>query len=316
MTSLADLDIVIPTYRGAERVAACVAGLGDLDGATLWLVDDASGDDTVDRLRRDHPDARIIERAENGGFAVTADTGLRAGSAPFVALLNDDLLPRPGFLPAMLAVLRGDDRIGMVAPVMVRPDGERLEGVGIEADPTVAGFSCHWGARLDEVGRLDHSRLLGPSGGAAAYRRAALEEVGYLDLAIGSYSEDLDVALRIRAAGWAARPALDAVTVHLGSVTFGHRTDRQLGDKGHSRGYLMRKYGVLRDPRTAGLAVAGEAAILARQLTRDRSTAGLRGRVAGWRLAGRRERVSVPDGLLNGRIGFLEALRRRRSYGG
>jgi len=91
--------------------------------------------------------------------------------------------------------------------------------------------------------------LAGPAGAAAAYRREAWRELGGLDEAIFAYSEDLDLALRLRAAGWTASVAPDAMGIHLGSATHGHRTAWQRRHAGYARGYLLRRYGCCADAR-------------------------------------------------------------------
>ena len=61
-----------------------------------------------------------------------------------------------------------------------------------------------------------------------------------------AYMEDFDLGLRIRAAGWRVIGAPGAVGVHLGSATYGHHSASQRRHGGFSRGYLLRRYGVLR----------------------------------------------------------------------
>src|SRR5438270_781687 len=81
--------------------------------------------------------------------------------------------------------------------------------------------------------------LAGPAGTAAAYRRRALEQVGGLDESIFAYMEDFDLALRLRSGGWEAVLASDAVGVHLGSATHGHRSAWQRRHGGFGRGYML-----------------------------------------------------------------------------
>ena len=94
--------------------------------------------------------------------------------------------------------------------------------------------------------------LLGPSGGAAAYRRDAYSAAGGLDEGTFAYMEDVDLALRLRDLGWAAAGAPGATGIHLGSATFGHRSRAQVEIAGASRAYMLRKYGVLRRGLTTG----------------------------------------------------------------
>jgi GT2 family glycosyltransferase len=159
---------------------------------------------------------------------------------------------------------------------------------------------------MDEVG------LAMPSGGAAAYRREALTEVGSFDECLFAYHEDVDLGLRLRSAGWTCAAAADAIGVHLGSATIGQRSRWQVEVAGASRAYLLRKYGVLHGrPVPAASAVAVELAVTLAELVIGRDLAALRGRRDGWRRAkGRQE--SIPRFAVNSEIGFLDSLRRRR----
>ena len=96
--------------------------------------------------------------------------------------------------------------------------------------------------------------------------------------------EDFDLALRLRSAGWRTVVAADAVGVHLGSATHGHRSAWQRRHGGFGRGYVLRRYGVLRG-RTAPRTLVTEAVVVLGDLAISRDLAALRGRLAGWRAA-------------------------------
>ena len=147
---------------------------------------------------------------------------------------------------------------------------------------------------------------------AGAYRREAWDQVGGLDEGVLGYGEDLDLALRLVAAGWRTAAAPSAVAVHLGSASFGRRSAWQRYHGGFSRGYFLRRYGILRTRwslrtlLTEALVVAGDAV-----LSRDVSAA--RGRIAGWRSArGLPARPLPPPRGLDSTITFWESLRLRR----
>ena len=154
--------------------------------------------------------------------------------------------------------------------------------------------------------------LVGPSGAAAAFRRCAWDAVGGLDEGVFAYGEDVDLALRLRAAGWTTAAAWDAVAVHRGSASAVTRSAWQRYQGGFSRGYFLRRYGVLRR-RTAvralateGIVVAGDAFVFSHDL------AALRGRIAGWRAARSLPRHHhPPDDAVDSDITFVKSLRLR-----
>jgi N-acetylglucosaminyl-diphospho-decaprenol L-rhamnosyltransferase len=306
------IDVVVPVHGGHEMTASCLRHLREQTVAHgVIVVDDASPDDTPDRIEREFAEVRLLRQPANRGFAAACNRGVAASQSDVVVLLNNDVDARPDFLERLVAPLAGDDRLGSVAPLLVRPGGRTIDSVGLAADRTAAGFARLQGAPVAAAGR-PVPRLLGPSGGGAAYRRSAVQAVGALDERIFMYQEDLDLALRLRAAGWAAAVAPEAVAVHLGSATSQRRSRWQRRTAGWSRGYLLRRYGVMRGaaaPRallTELIVVAGDAAI-------SRDLAALRGRLAGWRAARGEPRRALPREGVASEIGFAQSLRLRRA---
>jgi N-acetylglucosaminyl-diphospho-decaprenol L-rhamnosyltransferase len=128
--------------------------------------------------------------------------------------------------------------------------------------------------------------------------------------------EDFDLALRLRVAGWRSVTAPDAVGVHLGSATYGHRSARQRRHGGFARGYLLCRYGLLRG-RTAARALATEAIVVLVDLAVSRDLAALRGRMSGWRAAARRPRLPRPPAeTIEAGIGLRDSLELRRGVYG
>jgi N-acetylglucosaminyl-diphospho-decaprenol L-rhamnosyltransferase len=275
------------------------------------VVDDGSRDGTSEALAERYPEAEVIVLAENHGFSRAVNTGIGAGRAEAVVLLNNDVRPEPRFLERIVAPLANDPHVGMVAALLLQADGGVIDSLGLEVDGTLAPFPRQWGQPAEGAlsGTVD---LLGPTGGAAAYRRTALAQVGGLDERIFAYGEDVDLALRLREAGWRCAVAPDAVGLHLGSASFGRNSPSQVYHRGWSRAYLLRKYGLLAKPGSWPRAILGEAASVIWQLARYRDPSGLRGRLSGWRTA--HGGHSIPEGAVNSRLGLAETLRRRKAY--
>ncbi|WIB78912.1 glycosyltransferase family 2 protein [Curtobacterium sp. MCPF17_002] len=111
------VSVVMPVYRRADVVGAAIASVRAQQHANweLVVVDDGSGDDTVDVVRRiaaDEPRIRLIER-ENGGAGAARNTGLTAVRGDFVAFLDADNTWRPEHLSAALAALLETDGAGV-----------------------------------------------------------------------------------------------------------------------------------------------------------------------------------------------------------
>lgn len=247
--------VVIVNWERADlTVRAARAVLDDGAADRVVVVDNGSSDDSVAQLRRGLPDATVVPLPHNGGFAVGANAGIRVADTDVVVLLNNDAEPAPGFVAALrdhLAAAPAD-----VAAVTARivlagrwtrlpsgpapreqrvlrdhdghrwtpaPDGEeRLNSTGVRVDRAGNGADRDWLAPVDRVAAVD---VFGASGGAAAFRRTALDDVGLLDESLFMYYEDTELAWRLRRRGWRVQYAADAVVRHDHSASSGVQSD-------------------------------------------------------------------------------------------
>jgi len=304
------VDVVVPTWNGFELTDSCLRQLAaQTVSHSVIVADDGSTDGTPARVRARHR-ARVVELGENRGFAAACNAGVAASEGEVIVLLNNDVDARPDFLERLLAPLAEAPRAGSVAATMVMPGERMIDSVGLSADRTLAGFARLHGRPLSEAASPT-PLLAGPSGGAGAYRRCAWVEAGGLDEAIFAYHEDLDLALRLRTAGWDALAAPDAVAVHVGGATIGRRSAAQRERAGFARGYLLRRYGVLRGP-AAPRALVTEALVGVADALSARDAAALRGRLAGWRAAAGLPRERAPVEAIDRSIDLRESMRLRR----
>ena len=287
------IDVVIVAFGRYELTDSCLRHLrAQKPEHRVILVDNGSTDDSATRVAADWPDVHLERFAENRGFAEACNLGVAAGTGEIVVLLNNDVDVHPDFLERLTAPLEEDPAVGSVAALMLQPGEQLIDSAGLAADVTLAGFPRLQGLQAWQAER-EEPVLAGPAGTAAAYRRSAWEQVGGLDEAIFAYMEDFDLALRLRSAGWGSVLASDAVGVHLGSATHGHRSAWQRRHGAFGRGYMLRRYGLLRT-RSAPRTIATEAAVVLADMAISRDLAALRGRVSGWRAGSPAPRLSLP----------------------
>ena len=228
-----------PSYNRWDLTASCLRHLSAQSVAhRVIVVENGSSDETREALRRDWPQVTALELDHNHPFTHAVNLGVAAGHGEYVVLLNNDVELRPDCLEHLVAPLEADAAVGSVASVLLQPDERAIDSVGVTTDVTLAGFPRLQGLAPEQAQDLE-PLLTGPEGTAAAYRRVAWEQVGGLDESIVAYMEIVDLALRLRGAGWSSACALDAVGVHLGSATFGRRSVEQRRLAGFSRGYLL-----------------------------------------------------------------------------
>jgi len=302
----------VPVYNGWHLTERCLEHLRlQTLSHTVIVCDNGSSDGTAKHLRTAFPEVQVVELGVNLGFAAACNRGVRAGKGDFVVLLNNDVECSAEFLNRLVAPLRDDDSLGSVAALLLKPGEDRIESFGLAVDPTLAGYPRLRGLPAGQA-QATHPVLVGPSGAAGAYRREAWEAVGGLDEGVFSYGEDVDLALRLRGAGWSTAGAADAVSVHLGSATAGARSPSQRYQGGFARGYFLRRYGILRSRVGVRVAATEAVVVLGDALMFSHDLAALRGRVAGWRAAGGLPRHRrPPDDAIDDDITFVKSLRLR-----
>lgn len=303
--------VYIPHLHGAERLERALRSLAEgtrpLD---VVVADNGSEDGSGELVREEFPEVTLLELGRNLGFGPALNRAIAAHPGDPAILLNNDAAAEPRFVEALLdAAAEGAE---CVAGVLVQEANPVLiDSAGVVADRTLMGFDYLHGEPLEAAREAPDP--LGPSGGAALYRLDAFRATGGFDERIFLYYEDLDLALRLRATGARCRLAPEARALHAYSASSGAASAFKYSHSGWSRGYMLRRYGVMTRPASTLRALAAEATICAGQIVKDRTAAGLRGRLRGWRDAAGLERRDAGDApLLDISLRRSLALRRRR----
>lgn len=305
--------VYIPNFNGARRLPRALRSLREQSRPVdVVVVDNGSSDESATLVREEFPEVTLLELGQNLGFGRAINSAVRERPADPMILVNNDAECEPQFVEAMLDVL--DEGTQMVAGVLLQEAApDRIDSAGVVADRTLMGFDYLHGESLEAT--LEAAAPLGPTGGAALYRLAAFDAAGGFDERIFLYYEDLDLALRMSAAGARCRLAPEAKALHAYSASLGAGTGAKFAHTGWSRGYMLRRYGVMSRPGPALRALACEAVICAGQLMVDHTAKGIGGRLRGWRDAAHLEPRFADDAdLLD--ISLREALslrQRRRS---
>jgi GT2 family glycosyltransferase len=175
------------------------------------IVIDNSGAGLV-RRNGTAPGVRVLENTANAGFGGAINQGIDASSGRYVATLNDDAVAHPRWLEALVCALERRPDAGMCAS-QVRLFGEpRLDSAGMLMARDGSSKQRGQGRPPEDFPVAEE--VLFPSGSAALYRRAMLEDVGGFDADFFLYCEDTDLGLRARWRGWKCLYAPDAVVEH------------------------------------------------------------------------------------------------------
>jgi N-acetylglucosaminyl-diphospho-decaprenol L-rhamnosyltransferase len=209
------LAVVLVCHDSADDLPPVLEAIGEqlLLDDELVVVDNASRDGTAQLARRLLPRTRVVETGGNLGFAGGAVAGARASTAPLLLFLNPDCRPASGALAELRAVARKRPSWGAWQALVTLPDGELVNTAGNVVHYLGIGWAGRLGQRVADVDAEPHEVGFA-SGAALVVRRTAWDEVGGFDPRFFMYSEDLDLSLRLRLAGWAVGVAPAARVAH------------------------------------------------------------------------------------------------------
>lgn len=215
------LSIVIPTHNRTDLLRACLQAVTRHapKGSEIIVVDDASPAAAASNVAETFG-VRAVRLQRQRGFAVAANTGIRASRGDFVEMLNDDTEVQPGWADAALRWF-DDPAIGAVAPlVLAWPDGKVIDSAGDRYYlGGVAGKRGN-GQPLSQA-FLSPCRVFGTSAAAGFYRRSALDRVGLFPEEFGSYFEDVDLAFRLNRGGYRTMYEPASRVLHHISASYG-----------------------------------------------------------------------------------------------
>jgi len=201
------VSVVLVNFRGTDDTIAAVAELKKQDWPSgqleIVIVENASGDDSAERLRAALPDVVLVESGENLGFAGGCNLGVRHSHGEFIALLNNDARPAEGWIATAVERFGRDARIGAVASKVLDWDGVNVDYIGSALTWFGQGYKPLTGQRTPKTAVADaaHDVLFG-TGSAMFVRRAAFDAVGGFDERYFMFYEDVDLGWRLNLAGW------------------------------------------------------------------------------------------------------------------
>ncbi len=223
------LSILILNYKTKGLLKQCLRGILDsrlpIDHEII-VVDNASGDGSVDMVRQLFPSVQMIASPTNLGFAAGVNLGWRRATGEFVLILNTDVAIFREAVVRLLDYAHAHPRVGLAAPRLINPDGSPQ-------------YSCYrfpnrWipALRRTFLGRLPGGRALLQRylmsdwdhtdnrpvgwvlGACMLIRRTALEQVGPFDQRFFLYFEDVDLCRRLWQADWEVHYVAEAELVH------------------------------------------------------------------------------------------------------
>jgi glycosyltransferase involved in cell wall biosynthesis len=197
------VSVVVPTYNGARRIGACLGALSQQSAShavEVLVVNDGSTDDTAQVVLR-FPEVRLINQA-NAGPAAARNRGAQEARGRFLLFTDDDCVPTPDWLEAMLAAFQDDEVVGAKGAYRTRQPELVARFVQMEYEDRYRMMG-----RIRDIDFVD-------TYSAAYVRERFLEMNGYDTSFPLACAEDVDLSYRMSAQGWKMRFQPGAVVYH------------------------------------------------------------------------------------------------------
>ena len=225
MNDVAPVTVIVVNWNGGDDLLRCLSCLATqrLPPARIMVVDNGSTDGSVDaaaRMVADDPRLASLTQFHrldaNVGFAAANNLAVSRCDSEFVALLNPDAFPEPGWLEALVAAARRHPSAAAFGSLQLLDGAEGLvDGSGDVYHVTGLSWREGHGRPPTAVARQDRE-IFSACAAAALYRRDAFLAVGGFDEDFFCYFEDVDLGFRLRLAGRSARHVPAAVVRHAG----------------------------------------------------------------------------------------------------
>jgi GT2 family glycosyltransferase len=215
--------LIIPHLNGRHHLNDCFTSLRQqsCQDFEVLLMDNGSTDGTQEYVCEHFPEVKVIELGRNYGFTGACNLGWQASQGEIIILLNNDTAVHPDWLSEITRAFNQHPEVGSIASKMLlfdQRDHFHTAGDFYRVD----GIPGNRGVWQKDEGQFDQEEyVFSACGGSAAYRRAVLEQLGFLDDDFFFSCEDVDMGWRINLAGWKVLYVPTAVVYHKLKATGG-----------------------------------------------------------------------------------------------
>jgi len=216
MIGQVELSAIVISYHGRQHLPDCLGSLiGSLSdiGHEVIVVDNGSTDGSLEFIRENYPEIKVIDNGRNIGFARAVNRGIEASSGKYMYILNQDLKFESDSTRLLLDRLKEEEDIGLVGPSYWSFEGELLPSA--RAFPTFRhvvystlfldrSFPKHQELASWRMGWFDHRAEMyadQPMGAAMMIPRAVIGRVGRLDESFPLFFNDVDFCKRLAIVG-------------------------------------------------------------------------------------------------------------------
>lgn len=192
------------------------------------VVDNASYDGSAAAVAEHYPQVRLIANAENAGYAQGNNQAMKSAQAPYILLLNPDVIVKAGSLERAVAFMEAHPDAGALGIRQIHPDGSLQRSVRGFPTPLAVLWELLGLSKLFPQSRLfgayrmtwfDYAHVAEvdqPMGTFLLIRRTVLDQIGLLDEAFPIFFNEVDWCLRCKRAGWKIYFTPEVEIIHYG----------------------------------------------------------------------------------------------------
>lgn len=247
------LSVIVVTWNSAADIEPCLDSINFGHQFEIIVVDNASGDDTRQRLEQWHH-LTVIPNPANYGYARANNQGLAKATGEYVLLLNPDTVIDLGALDLLSDCLDANPRAAAAAPRLVNPDGTNQDSMRslptmIDIFWDLTGLSRlfprsrtfgRWRLRWFDYDRAQEVEQ--PMASCLMFRRSVLVELGGLDQRFPIFYNDVDLSRRLRDRGWTTLYVPEARVTHKRGASTGQVRSKMIWETHRSLFRYLRKY--------------------------------------------------------------------------
>ncbi len=232
--STPDVSIIIVNYKTLPITLACLKSIAkstDSLHKEIIVIDNASNDSSVEKLKSAFPNIMLIANKTNVGFGVANNQGAEKAHGNFLLFLNSDTLLKIDTLALLFEDIKRHKSTVATCKLLnvdgsIQPQGGALPNLlsllvwatGIDDLPLINSLITSYQHR--NRGYFDQNHQVGWIGGTAlAIKRQVFDDIGGFDPNIFMYGEDVELCIRLRQAGYLVDYFAKPNITHLGQAS-------------------------------------------------------------------------------------------------
>lgn len=231
------VSLVILNYNGENFLIEVLNSLinSTYKNIEILVVDNCSSDNSINIIKQQFTQVKLIENSKNLGFAEGNNVGIRAANGKYICLVNNDLKVEENWLSPLINFLENSPEYAAVQPkVLSWRDPAKFEYAGASGGYIDKyGIPFMRGRILDEVEKDDAQydeivEIFWASGAAICFRAAIVEEIGALDNDFFLHQEEIDFCWRMILKGYKLAAIPESIVYHYGGASLGYESPQKL----------------------------------------------------------------------------------------